>query len=363
MSFYEVLQKHKNLAFVSVNEADVKRALSKERLNKGDFLALLSKAATPYLEETARRANKLTLQNFGKSILLYTPMYLSNYCVNSCIYCGFNTSNKVKRRKLTLEEVEKEAAYIASFDLQHILILTGEAREKTPLSYIKKSIKILKHYFSSISIEIFPLRAQEYRELIDLGIDGLTIYQEVYDEKIYDEVHVAGPKKDYKFRLGAPERAAKAGIRTLNIGALLGLGDFRSEAFLTGLHANYLQNKFMDVEVSVSVPRIQPHTGNYEPNVVVEDKDLVQIILALRLFMPRAGITLSTRENSALRNNLLPLGITKMSANSTTSVGGHTIKGRNSKQFNISDSRSIAEMKSTLLTNGYQPIFKDWIDS
>lgn len=361
MSFYEVIESYKNTSPPCVSANDIKRALSKERLMPDDLHALLSEAASPYLEQMARRANKKTLQNFGKAILLYTPMYLSNYCVNSCVYCGFNMKNKIVRSKLTLEEVEEEAKAIARTGLKHILILTGEAPDKTPLSYIKDCIKILRRYFTSVSIEIFPLRSQEYVDLIDLGVDGLTIYQEVYDENVYDEVHVAGPKKDYRFRLDAAERAASGGIRTLNVGALLGLADFRRESFFAALHANYLQNKYLDVEVSLSVPRIQSHVGDYDARASVTDKDLVQIILAARLFMPRLGITLSTRERADLRDKLIPLGITKMSAGSTTSVGGHTISGTNPAQFDISDSRSIAQIKKELFSRGYQPVVKDWV--
>ncbi len=362
MSFYEAMKGYSDLAFDRVSKADVCQALTKERLTADDFFALLSEKATPFLEQMAERANKLTLRNFGKAILLYTPMYLSNYCANSCTYCGFNIDNKVKRRKLTLEEVETEAKHIASFGFKHILILTGEAKGKTPLSYLKDCVKILKRYFTSISIEIFPLYSDEYKELIDLGIDGLTIYQEVYDEKIYSQVHRSGPKKDYKFRLDAPQRAAEQGIRTLNIGALLGLADFRSESFFAALHANYLQNKYPEIEVSISIPRIQPHIGEFKPNAHVADSNLVQAILAMRLFMPRLGITLSTRESAKLRDNLVPLGVTKMSASSTTSVGGHTISEENPGQFEISDTRSVTEIKSMLLSKGYQPILKDWVD-
>jgi 2-iminoacetate synthase len=360
MSFYEEIKKYKNIVSHSVSDSDVKRSLAKEKLSPKDLFVLLSEEAAPYLELMARRANRLTLQNFGKAILLYTPMYLSNYCVNSCVYCGFNVKNKIERKKLSLEEVEKEAAYIAGLGLKHVLILTGEAPGETPLSYLKDCIEILKRYFTSISIEIFPLSAKEYKELIGLGIDGLTIYQEVYDEDVYNKVHLAGPKKDYRYRLDAAERAAAFGIRTLNVGALLGLSDIRYESFFAALHANYLQNKYLDVEVSLSVPRIQPHAGEYNQKTNVSDKDLVQIILAVRLFMPRLGITLSTRENADFRDALIPLGITKMSASSTTTVGGHSINTDNTGQFDIADPRSVSEIKEVLYSRGYQPVLIDW---
>lgn len=361
MSFKEVMKGYEDIAFHGVSDGDVRLALSKDRLTPDDLRILLSDVATPYLEQMASKASKLTLQNFGKAVLLYTPMYLSNYCVNSCAYCGFNVSNNIKRKKLTLEEVEKETQHIASLGLKHVLILTGDARDKTPFSYIKSCIKILKRYLSSVSLEIFPLTSKEYKELIDLGVDGLTVYQEVYDRKVYDKVHLSGPKKDYDFRLDAAERAANNGIRTLNIGALLGLADFQKESFFMSLHAYYLQNKYPDVEVSISVPRIQPHLGEFKPNTTVTDSDIVQIILAARLFMPRLGITLSTREHAELRNALVLLGITKMSASSTTVVGGHTINDKKSGQFDISDTRTVSEIKTMLFSKGYQPVLKDWI--
>jgi 2-iminoacetate synthase len=217
----------------------------------------------------------------------------------------------------------------------------------------------LKKYFTSISIEIYPLETEEYAELVAAGVDGMTIYQEVYDQKIYEELHIAGPKRNYAYRFDAPERACQAGMRTVNIGALLGLNDWRKEAFITGIHANYLQGKYLDVEISMSPPRMRPHAGGFPPKVIVDDKNLVQYILAYRLFMPRSGITLSTREAAKLRNNLLKLGVTKMSAGVCTAVGGHTQRG-SASQFEISDERSVAEVAAMLYQEGYQPVYKDW---
>ncbi|SHF12389.1 tyrosine lyase ThiH [Desulforamulus putei DSM 12395] len=364
MSFYQKYLRYRdfdfNEFFNSVTVAEVGRILDKHRLSELDYLALLSPAAEDLLEEIAQRAHRLTVQHFGRTILLYTPMYLANYCVNRCVYCGFAAHNQIKREKLTLEEVEAEARVIAATGLKHILILTGESRHHSPVSYIRDCVKVLKKYFTSISIEIYPLEEAEYGELIAAGVDGLTLYQEVYNEEVYGQLHLAGPKRDYLWRLEAPERACRAGIRTVNVGALLGLHDWRSEAFFTGLHANYLQNRYTDVEVSISPPRMRPHVGGFPPRVVVSDKNLVQYILAFRLFMPRGGITLSTRESATLRDRLLPLGITKMSAGSCTAVGGR-VKGEEPVgQFDISDDRDVRAMVSMLYKQGYQPVFKDW---
>ncbi|KPU26497.1 thiamine biosynthesis protein ThiH [Caloranaerobacter sp. TR13] len=365
MSFYSEYLKYKNFEFnkflENITSSDIFRIINKDKIDEYDFLALLSNEAEKYLEEMAQKAHRLTIQSFGKTILLYTPLYLSNFCINRCSYCGFNIENKIKRKKLTFEEIEEEAKVISSTGLRHILILTGESRKETPVSYIIDAVKILKKYFDSISIEIYPLKEDEYREVIEAGVDGLTIYQEVYDEDIYDKVHIAGLKKNYRFRLNAPERACKARMRNVNIGALLGLNDWRKETFMTGLHAKYLQDKYSDVEVSVSLPRIRPHIGVYEDIYPVSDKNLVQIILALRLFLPRVGITISTRENQKLRDNLIPLGITKMSAGVSTEVGGHSSKTKSDSQFEISDKRSVIEMKEAISARGYQPVFKDWM--
>lgn len=332
-------------------------------MDEKQFQSLLNSKAKDNLEELAIEAHDITTRYFGRTIQLYTPMYLSNFCDNKCLYCGFNSENKVERRVLNFKEVEDEAKAIAATGLKHILILTGESKEKSSVEYIRRCVSILKKFFSSISIEIYPLTEDEYKLLVDEGVDGLTIYQETYDERLYSSLHPEGPKRDYRFRFEAPERGAKAGIRSINIGVLLGLADWRKEAHLLGMHAKYLQDKFPEVEIGISVPRIRPQAGGFIPQYPVKDEDLVQMILALRLFLPRLGISLSTRESPELRDRLLPLGITRMSAGSSTHVGGHTIAngaGSNSCQFEISDTRSVAEIKAMLEKNGYQAVFKDW---
>jgi 2-iminoacetate synthase len=255
--------------------------------------------------------------------------------------------------------VKKEAEIIAATGLKHVLILTGESRQESPVSYIAECVRILTQYFTSISIEIYPLEESEYTELISAGVDGLTIYQEVYDTEIYAQMHPAGPKRNYRFRLEAPERACRAGMRTVNIGTLLGLNNWRKEAFFTGLHADYLQNRFPEIEISISPPRIRPHLGGFQPAFKVSDRNLVQYMVAFRLFMPRGGITISTRESSGLRDHLVKLGATKMSAGSCTAVGGRT-EHDSTGQFEISDERSVAEMAGMLYSQRYQPVYKDW---
>ncbi|MBM4272652.1 MAG: 2-iminoacetate synthase ThiH [Deltaproteobacteria bacterium] len=363
MSFYEEIKKYALFDFESfferIDVRDVRKTIARSRLSERDYLILLSPTAEQCLEEMAQRAHRLTIQHFGRVIFLYTPLYLSNYCVNHCVYCGFQVNNKMERKKLNFSEVDEEARIIAATGLKHILILTGESRKDSPVSYIKECVEVLKKYFTSISIEIYPMDEHEYAELIAAGVDGLTIYQEVYDENIYSELHPAGPKRNYRYRMEAPERACRAGIRTVNVGALLGLNRWRSEAFFTGLHADYLQNRFPDVEVSISPPRMRPHLGGFPPPFAVTDKNLVQYMLAFRLFMPRGGITVSTRERAGLRDHLIKLGATKMSAGSSTSVGGR-LDFDSAGQFEISDERSVSEMAMMLYSQGYQPVYKDW---
>ncbi|HWR07669.1 2-iminoacetate synthase ThiH [Sporomusa sp.] len=363
MSVYEELLKYRDLDFAAIFEQitdnDIQRIISKDRLTVFDYLTLLSPKAEAHLEAMAQQAHRLTVQQFGHTILLYTPLYLANYCVNQCVYCGFHAHNAIERKKLSLEQVRSEAEAIAATGLKHILILTGESRHHSSVGYIKDCVQILKDYFTSISIEIYPLNTDEYSELVAAGVDGMTIYQETYHEETYAELHPAGPKRDYRYRLDAPERACQAAMRAVNIGALLGLSDWRSEAFLTGVHADYLQRNYLDIEISLSPPRMRPHVGGFPPKVIVSDKNLVQYVLAFRLFMPRGGITLSTRESATLRNNMLKLGITKMSAGSCTAVGGHSEEAAVG-QFEISDERSVTEMADMLYSRNYQPVYKDW---
>jgi 2-iminoacetate synthase len=366
MTFYDEIERFRSLDLTGITEGfipiHIEQILAKSEIHWQEFLGLLSPAATGLLENMAQAAHKLTINHFGRTILLFTPLYLSNYCVNQCVYCGFNMANDIPRRKLTLHEVELEAQAISGTGLKHLLILTGESRHHSPVSYIADCVSVLRKYFSSISIEVYPLSVEEYAELVSAGVDGLTIYQEVYDQQIYQRLHPAGPKRDYSFRLAAPERAGDAGIRTINVGALLGLNDWRREVFFTGIHAAYLQNKFPDIEIGVSFPRMRPQFGDFEPEYKVSDRDLVQSITALRLFLPRVGITISTRENAFLRDNILKLGVTKMSAGSSTAIGGHTDAIDSIGQFEISDRRTVKEMREIISKAGYKPILKDWHD-
>lgn len=364
MSFYEKHKEYMGFDFMKfqrcITDKLIQSILQKEKITAMDYLALLSPLAEKYLERMAKKAHETTVRQFGKTILIYTPMYLSNYCTNRCVYCSFNEQNKIVRKQLSISEVEAEAKAIAETGIRHILILTGDARKVATPKYIEDCIRVLKKHFTSISIEIYAMEKDEYKSLIRAGVDSLTIYQETYNENSYDKVHPKGPKKDYKYRLDSPERACESGIRSVNIGALLGLDDWRKEAFITGLHAEYLQNKYCSTEVSISLPRLRPHVGSFKPMDVVTEKNIVQIMTAFRLFLPRSGITISTRENSNFRDNIIKLGVTKMSAGSVTSVGGHTSDEVIEGQFDISDKRDVPKMRKSIIELGYQPVFKDW---
>jgi 2-iminoacetate synthase len=346
--------------FQSVTEKDVLSAIHKKELNEKDFLNLLSPRAVNYLEEMAYRAHKLTVQWFGRTIKLYAPLYISNYCTNQCLYCGFNQKNKIQRRKLSPEEIARESRLIAQKGIKHILLLTGESSSHTSMAYLREAVEIQKKYFASICLEMFPMEIEEYRSLIRTGADCLTVYQEVYDQKVYEKVHLAGRKNDYYFRLNTPERGARAGFRALNIGALFSLAQLEKEAYLSGLHAKYLETRYPQCEISISIPRLNPHEGDFNPQYSLSDRKFVQFLLAYRLFLPRVGINISTRESSDFRNHLLKLGVTKMSAGSRTEVGGYSRMDDSTAQFDISDERSVAEVAQIIRKSGYQPVFKDW---
>lgn len=367
MSVYEYIKEKTEFDFYerlkNVTDEDVKRAINKKKLQNEDFLALISPKAEEYLEEIAQRANKLTKQYFGNTVLLYTPIYLANYCVNKCVYCGFNYDNDIHRKKLSLEEIEKEAIAVSKKGFKHIIYLTGESEKDTPVEYIIEATHILKKYFSSLAIEIYPLSEVDYKRVIEAGVDSLTVYQEVYDEKIYDKVHVAGPKKNYKWRLDAIERGCKAGIRSVNLAPLLGLNDWRIEVYKMMLHGEYIRKKYPEVELGFSTPRIRPCIGGYNELEEVSDKELVQAIIAMRLMFHNCTLNISSREAKGFREKLIPLGVNKVSAGVSTAIGGHTLEVEEAGevQFDISDNRDENEMKAMIRSIGYEPIFKDWL--
>lgn len=363
MSFYDELKEISKIdieeVLDNVTDLQILKAIEKEFITEDDFLALISPRAEVFLEAIAQKANKLTRQYFGKAIQMFTPLYISNYCENDCTYCGYRANSGMTRRQLSLDEIDKEAKAIYDMGIRQILLLTGDSK-KASISYIVDAANILKKYFPMIGIEIKALTDAEYRMTNKAGVNYLTIYQETYDEENYKKYHKKGPKADFKFRLGASERGAKAGFIGLNIGFLMGLSNTKREAYYLAKHAKYLRTHFPDVELAISLPRLRPTKGGYQYDYIVNDKEYVQILMALRLFLPRVGITLSTRESDEFRGNLLPLGITKVSGGVKTSVGGYSENKGHTEQFEISDVRTVKEVHDYLLEKGFQPVFKDW---
>lgn len=332
-------------------------------LSPEDFLTLLSPAAAEHLEAMAQKAHMLTLRFFGRAVSIFTPLYISDVCTNQCRYCGFNARNKQPRRHLSEDEAAAEAFAIADLGFRHILLLTGDAPRVSSPEYIAGVVRRIKPRFASVGIEVYSQTEENYRLLVDAGVDSMTMFQETYTPGLYAWLHPAGPKRDYGFRLSAPERAARAGMRSLGVGALLGLESFEQDAFATGLHAWWLQRRFPGVEVSVSIPRICPHEGDFEVTHGVDDRQLVQYVTALRCFLPRVGITCSSRESAFMRDHLVPLGVTRVSAGVSTAVGGRATEDlHNPGQFEITDHRSLEQMMADLAANGYQPVLKDWED-
>ena len=366
MSYYEVISQYddeKLIEFLNTRTSkDVSEVLDKSSIDKWDFLTLISPAARNKMEEMAARAKELHFQNFGKSISIFTPLYISNYCINRCVYCDYNKESDIHRYQMSYEEIEREAKELSKTNLQNILVLTGEDHKNTNLEYLIEAIKILNKYYDNLSIEVYPTTEKGYKKLADAGVNGLSVYQETYNKRRYEEVHLSGPKSNYKWRLDAPERALKSGIRFATVGALLGLSNWRLDTFYTGEHVRYLNNKFTEAELGISVPRIKKSYDDELDITGVSDRDLVQAVLAHKIYQPHVSITLTTRESPHIRDGLLPICISKMSAGVSTKVGGHTLDiDGEPGQFEISDSRSVDEIKELIKSFGYQPVVRDWI--
>lgn len=328
-----------------------------------DRLAILiSPAAESYLEQIAQLAHRLTLQRFGKTIRLYAPLYLSNFCVNDCIYCGFNREHDFKRTRLTVEQALADAEIIAAEGFRDILLVSSEDREFITVDYLIGLAEKLRGKFSSISVEIYPMETADYARLFKAGLEGVTLYQETYDRDVYAQYHSQGPKADYDYRLNTLDRAAAAGMREIGLGALLGLNDFRLETLALGEHAQYLMKRYWQSHISFSFPRLRPaHQVQREQfNHPVSDENLVQMILALRLCFADAGLVISTRERAELRDSLVKLGITKMSAGSKTSPGGYSGKTDTVGQFEVDDNRRAAQIAEMVKSKGLEPVWKDW---
>jgi thiazole biosynthesis protein thiH len=343
--------------------SDVIRAIESDSCSLEDFKALLSPAAEPFLEQIARKARLETRKHFGNSAYFFTPIYISNYCENYCIYCGFNCHNKIKRAKLSMEEIHEEMKAIAETGLEEILILTGESRKASDVKYIGEACKIAKKYFKNIGIEVYPMNSDEYRYLRECGADYVTVFQETYNSDKYETLHLAGHKRIFPYRFNAQERALMGGMRGVAFAALLGLDDFRKDALGTGMHAYLIQRKYPWAEISISCPRLRPIINNASINPKdVHEKQLLQIMCAYRIFLPFAGMTISTRERAEFRDNVVGLAATKISAGVSTGIGSHSeSEDKGDAQFEIADTRGLEEIYESLKKRGIQPVMNDYV--
>lgn len=359
----EVINAMNGYDYTKYTEQNVRIALNHDTKTVDDFKALLSPAALPFLEEIAAQARFETRKHFGNSVNMFTPLYISNYCENYCIYCGFNCHNKIHRAKLNAEEIEKEMQAISKTGLQEILILTGESRKMSDVEYIGEACKIARKYFKVVGLEVYPMNSDEYEYLHKCGADFVTVFQETYNSDKYETLHLEGHKRIFPYRVNAQERAIKGGMRGVGFAALLGLSDFRKDAFATGIHAYLLQRKYPHAEIAFSCPRLRPIINNDKINPKdVHEPQLLQVICAYRLFMPFASITISTRECARFRDNIVDIAATKISAGVDVGIGGH---GDNEKkgdeQFEISDGRNVKEIYDALTQKGLQPVMSDYI--
>lgn len=348
---------------------DVKRALVQETCSIEDLKALLSPAAASYLEEMAARAKAETGKHFGNTVYLFTPLYLANYCENYCVYCGFNCYNDIARKKLTAEEMEHEMQVISESGMEEILLLTGESRSKSDVYYIGEACKLASKYFRNVGLEIYPVNTDEYRYLHSCGADYVTVFQETYDVRRYEELHLLGHKRVFPYRFEAQERAILAGMRGVAGSALLGLADFRKDALASALHIYYLQRKYPHVEYSLSCPRLRPIINNEKINPQdVHERELCQVLCAYRIFLPYVGITVSSREQKHFRDGIVRIAATKVSAGVSTGIGDHESKYEGTKetdagdeQFEISDERSLQQMYQDMAGEGLQPVLNEYV--
>ena len=346
-------------------DKDVRLALSKEHLDPRDFMALLSTAAAPFLEETAQKAHLVTRRHFGNNITILTPIYFANYCDNYCIYCGFNSHNKIKRARLTDEELHRECKNIADTGIEEVIMLTGESPKMSDIKYIGNAVKIASQYFRVINMDIYPVNSEDYKYLHECGADYVTVFQETYNSDKYATLHLAGHKRIFPYRFYSQERAILGGMRGVGFAALLGLDDYQKDALATGMHAWLMQRKYPHAEISLSCPRLCPIINNDKINPKdVDERKLTQIICAYRLFMPYACIVVSSRESARYRNAIMKIAATKVSASVCVGIGGHLENDGSEmgdEQFEITDGRSFDQMYSDIKGMGLQPVTSEYI--
>ncbi len=367
----DVMSQVRNFDPSCYTAADVRRALAGGTCGIEDFKALLSPAAENFLEQLAERARLETSRHFGNTVYLFTPLYIANYCENYCVYCGFNCYNHIQRMKLSMEQIEHEMKVIAASGMEEILILTGESRSKSDISYIGEACKLARRYFRMTGLEIYPVNTDEYRYLHACGADYVTVFQETYDVDQYEKLHLLGHKRVWPYRFDAQERALMAGMRGVAFSALLGLSDFRKDALASALHVYFLQRKYPHAEMSLSCPRLRPIVGNDRIHSLdIQERQLCQVLCAYRIFLPFVGITVSSRESARFRDGIVKIAATKISAGVSTGIGDHERKygGKEQggtqvgdEQFEIADNRSLSHMYRDMADEGLQPVLNDYL--
>lgn len=344
----------------SKTQTDVETALHKSSRDLEDFKALISPAASEYLEPMAQISHQLTQRRFGKTLQMYVPLYLSNECNNICTYCGFSLDNKIRRKTLSSIEIMQEVVAIKEMGYDYVLLVTGEANQTVDVDYFKKTLKLIRPHFSLIAMEVQPLEQEDYEDLIPLGLNTVLVYQETYHQEDYKKHHPKGKKSNFDYRLTTPDRLGRARIHKMGLGVLIGLEDWRTDSFYTALHLNYLERKYWRTKYSLSFPRLRPFSGGLKPKVEMNDKELVQLICAYRIFNEEVELSISTRESPVFRDHIIKLGITSISAGSKTNPGGYVVAPESLEQFEISDERSPAEIAAMINAKGYEVVWKDW---
>lgn len=349
------------LTIYSKTGADVKRALSAHQRTLHDFMALISPAAKPYLEQMAQEAQRLTRKRFGHTVGFYAPLYLSNLCSNDCTYCGFSMSNRIKRKTLNAEEIGRECNALNAMGYEHLLLVTGEHQNKVGMNYFRQHLPSIRKKVSSLMMEVQPLSTENYAELKTLGLDGVMVYQETYNTSTYQQHHLKGQKQDFFWRLETPERLGRAGIDKIGLGALIGLSkEWRTDCYFLAAHLSFLQKHYWQSRYSISFPRLRPCAGGIEPASLMDDPQLVQLICAFRLLAPEVELSLSTRESPHFRDHVVPLAINSVSAGSKTQPGGYADSKPELEQFSPHDNRSPQQVADALSAKGLQPVWKDW---
>ena len=365
MNFSEELEKYSwediTRQIKSKTAADVEQALGKSHLDIGDFMALISPAATRYLEPMAELSRKYTLQRFGKTVSMYIPLYITNSCTNFCVYCGFNHNNPIKRVILTEEEILNELHAIKKLgNFENLLIVTGENPRDAGVDYLEKALRLARPLFANLSIEVMPLKAEEYERLTHSGLHGVVCFQETYNRARYNVYHPKGMKSKFEWRVNGFDRMGQANVHKIGLGVLIGLEDWRTDVTMMARHLRYLQKNYWQTRYSVNFPRMRPSEGHFQPNVVMNDRELAQLIFAFRIFDHDVDISISTRENATFRKHIIPLGATSVSAGSKTEPGGYFTYPQALEQFHISDERTPAEVAAEIQQLGYEPVWKDW---